>query len=167
MCGKCHGKISAADARKQVSEYTQPDGSTKYFNLAGAPLSAATGKLRKVYHYKCYYVMSKEARIGARHFTDSPTIYEAAATHKNKDDFSEVALTRVQIAEARLAELNEQAEKFEEVWGTQDLDVTALIEEATADLALARRQEEIAEEKAKEDVPEDWNDWRNPASIDV
>lgn len=65
-CTVCKKDIpSGAEARKMIAEYTQDDGTTKVFGylMHDGELSAATGRLIRGWHHKCFHVVRKrEAR---------------------------------------------------------------------------------------------------------
>ncbi len=85
-CCVCKNNIPAgAAAQKMIVEYEQADGSVLIFGymMPDGPLTAATGRILRGYHGKCFWVVRKrEARgdaVTGRVLVGAPTAYEIAA----------------------------------------------------------------------------------------
>ncbi len=65
-CHQCKRPVAAGvEARKMIVEYTQPDDTVRTFGhlMSDGPLTAATGRLLRGWHNKCYHIARKrEAR---------------------------------------------------------------------------------------------------------
>lgn len=180
-CAKCKKKLSGAEEKARIEVRTQDGVEVAFGNIPGhKKVSEATGKLKAIYHYGCYFLVVKavdKRRDGLRYLDESPTVYEASVNHKNKDDVSEIAKARREKAESRFAELQlALTETIQEIAVDFDLstvgrshiyDLEELLREAELELTLAKRQEEIAVEREKEETPTQWNDWRNPTTIEI
>ena len=117
QCGKCKQVVIKNDVNRSV-EVRVIDGEEHTFRyLQPKPLREATGKLKAVYHYKCYMVWQKRLRPTTdergRWSADTPTAYEQAASMMNKDDLTALAARQAEIAEQRALE---QTPRGEDDW---------------------------------------------------
>lgn len=104
MCKGCT-KVVAKNEVTRVVEVRVIDGEEHTFGyLQPLPVSAATGKLKALYHYKCF-LLRKKAEVG-RWNEGVPTAYEESAAYRNRDDVTAAALSKRQqeIAEQRALE---------------------------------------------------------------
>lgn len=108
QCKSCKQVVIKNDVNRSV-EVRIIDGVEHTFGyLQPKPLREATGKLKAVYHYKCYMVEQKKLRPTTdgrgRWSADTPTAYEQAASMMNKDDLALLAVRQQEIAEQRALE---------------------------------------------------------------
>jgi hypothetical protein len=92
-CNVCKNNIPAgAAATKMIVEYAQPDGRTLIFGymMPDGPLTAATGRILRGWHGKCYWAARKrEARgdaVTGRILIGGPTAYELSALVHPRDE---------------------------------------------------------------------------------
>lgn len=91
-CNQCKTNIaSGPEATKMIVQYVQDDGAYKFFGymMEDGPLSAATGRITKAWHHKCYHVVRKrEARgdaVTGRVLSGLPGVYDLDITHTTAD----------------------------------------------------------------------------------
>ncbi len=92
-CAHCKRAIAAGvEARKMIVEYTQADGSVKTYGylMPDGPLTAATGRISRGWHCKCYHLVRKRSARGnavtGRTLGGAvPTAYEVSDLVRNRD----------------------------------------------------------------------------------
>lgn len=153
-CQHCRKTITGTEAKKAVLVKNE------------------AGKLKYALHYKCSHVRRRRAQLDADDRANAPTAYQMAATRQNADDVTEEARKRRERAEQELAALRELQAKREllteptpDEHGAVSLD--DLIHEKEQEVVLHARQEEIAAEREKEDRPDSFSDWREPAETEI
>lgn len=177
-CAKCKRPIVKSQMPQRV-EAREISGKVSFFadGTSDLPnLKEAKGRIKAIYHFRCYFQMRKHAGLDWYKYLDSsPTASEAQAQYKNRDDLVAERQDRLTRAQARLAELHERQARIADLSDLAEqrdapieiLDLTTLIEEASTEAALAARQVEIAKEQAKEETPKGEADWRDPATLDI
>lgn len=99
------------------------------------------GQITGQMHNKCWHVSQKPNRPGTNdkgRFTNVPTPYEMATGEGRK--------TREDLTPEMLARREEAEKQYE---------------------ALRIRQQELAEDRAEEETPSAWNDWRDPQELEL
>lgn len=139
----CQRAIAAgADAKKMIVEYQQDDGSIKVFGfgMSDGPLTAATGRLLRCFHYRCYWVSKKREargdRVTGRVVPGTPTAYDIGKYILSADDVAEQRLTPDQVRDrstlhlsARLARLREIAQQLGRTVGDAAVQEAQLAEQ--------------------------------------
>jgi hypothetical protein len=148
-CMHCRRTISKVDSKKAVPVR---DGA----------------KLKGMLHFKCNHILTRKERLGSLGRDSAPTAYEMSAERKTADDYTVDAIARAERAESELARLKtlrgRQVEFIEAENGKVSID--DLIHDEEQALALAQRQAQIAEETEKEPRREQWDDVRDPSSVE-
>lgn len=121
-CCACHrGIASGVEAKKMVVEYTQPDGSTKLFGyqMPDGELPAATGRILRGWHAKCFHVQRKrEARgdaVTGRVLAGGPTGYDIHSMVLTRDDLVALGITAEQARAQGTAHLTERLNRLRAV----------------------------------------------------
>jgi len=167
-CQRCRSPISSVDAKKQIEVHANPDGSTTSYgiNQPAGLLNKATGKIKAIYHYKCWMAYQRTLRANTddrgRYYSSSPSAYAQSASHQNRDDVTPEATARAQRADAELLAMASAARP------TQSFgDLNEDLKQHEAEL-LKARQAEIDAQRALEPTPNtDESDWRDPMSMDL
>lgn len=141
LCSRCRTGISPSEAKRARTE------------------KDADGRIKGVFHYKCWFKRAKVARFKGEGRDTGPDAYEMSLDYRNRDDLREEAVKRRKLAEANYEAL-------------LDVAVSGPLPEfillaAQDDLALAKRQEELAEDRMKEAAPSTEGDWRGPIEGEI
>lgn len=116
-CVDCRLRITTADSRRMVAEYSQDDGTTVLFGheMPAGPMSDATGRLLQGWHLRCFHARRRrEARGDAvtGRVLGGPSGYTVTVT---AEDVLALGLTPEQASQwtvelaARLAQLRQVA----------------------------------------------------------
>lgn len=99
-CDHCHRRIPAgAEARKMVVEYRDADGCPTLFGyqMPAGPLTAATGRLSRGWHRRCFHIVRKRQVKGdtvtGRVLTDAPTAYTIGGLVLSRDEADALGLS--------------------------------------------------------------------------
>jgi len=116
-CASCHRNIAAgAEAQKMVVEYRQPDDSIKIFGyqMPDGPLSAATGRLVRGLHSKCFWVSKKREAKGdaGRIVAGTPTGYDIDQLVLTKDDLVALGITEAEARKRSTVQLSAQVQRL-------------------------------------------------------
>jgi hypothetical protein len=121
-CVVCKKNVAAgAAAAKMIVEYSQPDGTVKIFGymMSDGPLGAATGRMLRGYHSKCFWVLRKREQKGnavsGRVLSAMPTAYEIGDLVLTADEVAALGLTPEQAREQSTASLAEHIDKLREL----------------------------------------------------
>lgn len=104
-CNVCKRNIaSGAEAQKMIVEYTQSDDTVAVFGyqMPHGPLTAATGRLLRGYHHKCFWLIRKREHrsgdaVNGRSLTGVPTAYEIGDLVITRDEADALGLTDEQV----------------------------------------------------------------------
>lgn len=151
-CARCRRTLNGPEQSKAKIEYEN-------------------GKIKHVLHYKCWTIYQREAMLQGQQRVPAPTAYEAKTAYQNADDLTEEARVRRVAAELRLANLKalrDSGPSFGvDMTSSESVSLDELIEKEEQLVALAVRQEELAEDSAEEPRPEQWNDIRDPTTLEL
>lgn len=93
-----------------------------------------------VYHGKCWVRHKRQNWVGTstgKYYADSPNAYQMAQRRKTADDLTPEAV--------------QQQQEIERAWAEH----------------LGSRQDQIAEQRSKEESPKRHDDWRDPLEIEL
>lgn len=139
--------------------------------LKVATLIHENGKLKSALHRKCAGIVRRRATLVQQGRTNTPTAYDQRASKVTADDLTAEAKARREKAERELVNLQTAKAHLITTEALADEDgrihLDELISAQQVELSLASRQEEIAAEREKEEVPKGWADTRDPAEGEI
>ncbi len=121
-CCVCKLSISSgAAAQKMIVEYTQPGGAVLLYGymMDAGPLSAATGRILRGYHHKCFWAVRKrEARgdaVTGRVLNGIPNAYEISDLVLSREEAQALGISDAEIAKRGTAYITERLDMLRAV----------------------------------------------------
>jgi hypothetical protein len=139
-CVSCQRNIAAGvEAQKMIVEYRQDDTGTKIFGymMSDGPLSAATGRIERGWHHKCYHIARKRAARGdavtGRVIANTPTAYDIEQLVLSRDDLAALGMSEAQARAQGTLSLSTRLSRLREIAQTVGKGVgDAVVQEAFA-----------------------------------
>jgi hypothetical protein len=104
-----------------IVEYRQADATTRIhgYMMSDGPLSAATGRMVRGWHHKCYWIATKrEARgdaVTGRVIEGTPSAYDIGQLVLDRDDLLALGITEAQARARGTAYLSDKLTRLREI----------------------------------------------------